>query len=167
MCHGFKFFCFLILTSFFIQAQEPEIPHYFQFLKPLIGKTWVAPFPGGGGSDTQVFEWVYEGKFLRNTHFVKDAEGKTVYEGETIFAWDYKKKAVVWWYWNTTGGHMVGTMWEEDGVQIFEGENNAPAGQTAKARGAFKIKEGSWTSIQYFWKDGAWAKQGEMIFKAQ
>lgn len=143
---------------------EPTVPEHFKALSPLVGKTWVGSFPGGA-SDTQKFEWLYNGKFLRNTHWVKNAGGDVVYEGETVFAWDHKKKTVVWWYWNTTGGHMTGTLWEEDGAYMFEGENNAPDGQTAKARGAYLIGKDSWTSVQYFWKDGAWQKQGEVVFK--
>lgn len=156
--------CFILLSAYGFST-EPAIPEHFKSFAPLIGKQWVAQFPGGG-SDTQMFEWVYEGKFLRNSHFVKNAEGKKVYEGETIFAWDFKEKKVAWWYWNTTGGHIIGIMWPEDGKLIFEGENNAPGGQTSKVRGAFLMSKDTWTSVQYFWKDGAWVKQGEMSFKA-
>src|SRR5690348_13035634 len=54
-------------------------------LAPLCGRTWIAQFPKGGLSDTQTYEPMLGGQFIRNEHAVADASGKVVYSGETIY----------------------------------------------------------------------------------
>jgi hypothetical protein len=46
---------------------------------PLVGREWLAEFPGNNVTDTQRFEWALGAKFLRNVHHVR-AGGKVVYE---------------------------------------------------------------------------------------
>ena len=85
-----------------------EINKALEPFAPLVGTSWVATFPNGA-SDEQKFEWLYDGRFLRNTHEVKSPEGAVVYAGETIYAVD-TDGTIGWWYWNTTGGYMTGTV---------------------------------------------------------
>jgi hypothetical protein len=125
------------------------------------GTQWIGRFPDGDLTDEQRFEWVYGGRFLRNTHRVRNAAGDVVYEGETIFAWDPSNDRIAWWYWNTTGGHITGTMVETEQGWISEGENHAPSGQTPRVRGAMvDITSVSWESVQYFERDGEWIEHG-------
>ena len=69
-------------------AAANAAPGHLDALKPLIGRDWSAPLPGGQVTDTQRFEWMYGNRFIRNTHWVKTPNGDVVYEGETVYAWD-------------------------------------------------------------------------------
>jgi len=134
-------------------------------LEPLTAHEWVAPFPNGKLTDTQRFEWMYGRKFLRNPHQVKDASGKVVYEGETIYGFDAAKGAVRWWYFNATGGFIDGTVGEEpDGTLLFEGENHAGKQQTAKVRTTSLVDGDRWTSTTWFWRDGDWKQERVLEF---
>ena len=96
--------------------EASEIPEHFLPFEALVGGAWLGTFPDGKLTDRQVFEWIYDGKFLRNTHAVLGAGGKAVYEGETIYAWDHAKERVAWWYFNTTGGTWTSTSLFHDGT---------------------------------------------------
>ena len=151
-----------------IRAAEapPAVPQALRPFAPLVGTTWVATFPNGKLTDEQKFEWVYGGKFLRNQHWVRTTDGKTVYEGETIYAWDPLAEQVVWWYWNASGGYVAGTMSATEGGWLFEGVNHAPKTQTPKVRGVIRaITAESWESVQYFERDGKWVEQFAIVYR--
>ena len=157
-----------MITTFLLLAllagDGPAIPDHFKAFTPLIGKDWRATFQDGKVSDVQRFEWIYGGKFMRNTHWVRDAAGKVTYEGETVYAWDYKKKRLAWYYFNTSGGHMVGWVEGKGNGMTAYGANNAP-GQTAEVKGEMLIEAGQFISVQYFMKDGAWAQEFRVVYK--
>jgi hypothetical protein len=131
---------------------------------PLIGGTWSADF-NADVHDEQQYEWVYGGKFLRNRHWVKTKDGKVVYEGETIYAWDERESKLVAWYWNATGGFVEGTVEWDRTKMIFEGENHAGAKQTERVRSSAEIRPDEWIATGYFWKDGAWVPQGTRTYR--
>lgn len=134
-------------------------------LSPLVAQRWIGTFPNGKMTDEQQFEWVFGGKFLRNTHQVRNEAGKVVYEGETIYAWDPKGEQIVWWYWNTTGGFITGTLAGRGELWLAEGVNHA-VGQTPAVRSELRISQDSWESINYFQREGAWKEQFRMTFRA-
>lgn len=115
--------------------------------------------------DEQRFEWVYGGKFVRNPHWVKDASGKVVYEGETIYAFDPREQRLVWWYWNATGGFILGTAEWSGAHAEFVGENHAPGTQTERVRSTADLGDGEWKSTGWFWKDGVWVEQGKRTYR--
>jgi hypothetical protein len=126
---------------------------------PLVGREWVAEFPGNDVTDTQRFEWALGARFLRNTHQVR-AGGKVVYEGETIYAWDQRAKRIVWWYWNSTGGYVTGTMAiREDGAIVASGENHGAADQLDRVRTIMRVGTDEWTSAGAQERDGKWTEQ--------
>jgi hypothetical protein len=133
--------------------------------EPLVGTVWVASFPGSEMIDEQEFEWVFGGKFLRNVHRVKNAEGSVVYEGETIYAWDVTTQTVVWWYWNSTGGYVTGTLEKTTDGWAFEGANHARPPQPERVRGLFRLgSAGEWHSVQYFEGEDGWEERFTMTF---
>lgn len=126
---------------------------------PLVGRDWIAEFPGNGVTDTQRFEWAVGAKFLRNVHHVR-ASGKIVYEGETIYAWDQPTQRIVWWYWNSTGGYVIGTIAiREDGALVADGENHGAADQLDRVRSTMRIGTNQWTSVGAQQRDGKWTEQ--------
>jgi hypothetical protein len=135
-------------------------------LAGLVGPVWVAQFPGGKLTDTQVWSWVYDGKFLRSVHEVQDLDGRVVYGGETIYAWDARAERLVWWYVNATGGFVTGTL-EPDGEGRFQvaGENHGPSEQLQEVRGVLALEEGGWSSTSLALTDGTWREQAVLVFR--
>ena len=86
------------------QARTPD----FRPLEFLVGDCWVGTFPDGKQTDEHCFEWVYDRKFIRDRHVVRN--GKAPYAGETLYGWDAKAKRLAFWYWNSDGEVMVGTV---------------------------------------------------------
>jgi hypothetical protein len=86
------------------QVQTPD----FRPLEFLVGDCWAGTFPDGKQTDEHCFEWVYDRKFIRDRHVVRN--GKAPYAGETLYGWDTKEKRLAFWYWNSEGEVMVGTV---------------------------------------------------------
>ena len=150
-------------TSAAAAAVEPIEP--LRPLAALVGPTWVAKFPNGKLTDTQTWTWAYGGKFLRSIHEVRDAQGKVVYGGETIYAWDARASQLVWWYFNATGGFVEGTLVPDgEASYLVEGENHAPASQKQVIRGVMELGNGTWSSTSLEEKDGAWREAAVLEF---
>jgi len=135
-------------------------------LAALVGHPWVAALPGGKLTDTQSWTWLYGGKFLRSEHQVRDAEGHTVYSGETIYAWDAREEKLVWWYINATGGFVEGTF-VPDGERSYrvEGKNHGPSSQKDEIHGLMEIQDGTWSSTALELRDGAWHEASKLEFR--
>jgi hypothetical protein len=86
------------------QARSPD----FRPLEFLVGDCWVGTFPDGKQTDEHCFEWVYDRKFIRDRYVVRN--GKAPYAGETLYGWDARAKRMAFWYWNSDGEVMVGTV---------------------------------------------------------
>lgn len=145
-------------------AVEPIEP--LRPLVGLVGHPWVATFPNGKLTDTQDWSWAYGGKFLRSTHEVRDADGRVVYGGETIYAWDARASQLVWWYFNATGGFVEGTL-QPDGAgrYLIEGDNHGPATQKQEIRGILELGERTWSSISLEERDGEWRETVALEFR--
>ena len=132
----------------------------------LVGGTWTAAF-NAEIHDEQSYSWVFGGRFLRNRHQVRTTkDGQVVYEGETIYAVDPTTSQLVWWYWNATGGHIVGTAHWEDGICILEGDNHGAPGQTQRVRSTLEYEVDGWTSkIWYLATDGSWEPRNTRAYR--
>jgi hypothetical protein len=118
-------------------------------LKPmqfLVGSCWTGTFPNSQSTDTHCFEAVYDGKFIRDRHVVRGAAKP--YEGETIYAWDAKRKAIVYTYWASDGGLSTGTAAPDSAGNLrftedYAGPEGAQALENLWARqgdGGFEIR---------------------------
>jgi hypothetical protein len=143
-------------------AFEP-VPVLARFA-PLVGGTWTAEL-NAEATDEQTYVWLYGGKFLRNAHRVTNRKGEVVYEGETIYAFDARGQGLVWWYWNSTGGHIVGTGAWNGARCEFEGENHAGPDQTERVKARIEVGAGELVRTSWFWKDGAWVDQGTRTYR--
>lgn len=148
----------LIGTGATPPAQTPTSPKAaLAVLAPLAGADWRAALPGGQLTDTQHFEWMYSEMFVRSTHHVDSADGKSVYKGETVYGWDARAHQIVWWYWNETGGYLTGTMKANaDGSLLLEGDNHGPADQLDRTRQTIRIAGDSWTMETSQQQGGQW-----------
>jgi hypothetical protein len=88
-----------------LQGQSSGQPD-FRPLEFLVGHCWVGTFPDGKQTDEHCFEWVFDHKFIRDRHVVRN--GKAPYEGETLYGWDPKEKRLAFWYWNSEGEILRG-----------------------------------------------------------
>ena len=81
-------------------------------LKPmsfLAGYCWKGNIPASASTDEHCFEWVLDGKALRDTHTVRTA-GKPDYVGETTYYWSAISKKVEYLYLENQGGMSRGEM---------------------------------------------------------
>ena len=73
----------------------------------LAGNCWVGTFPDGKLTDEHCFEWLYDGRWLRDRHVVR---GGKPYAGETTYGWDGAAQRLGFWYFNSDGvlttGHV-------------------------------------------------------------
>jgi hypothetical protein len=110
----------VVLSTAASFAQSPAPPT--DPLKPLAflaGSCWIGPFPDGKSTDEHCFEWMFDGKFLRDLHIVTGAAKP--YAGESVFGWDAKEKKVTYWYFNSLGNYSVGTAeFTPDGILFPE-----------------------------------------------
>lgn len=86
---------------------QPQTPD-FRPLEFVVGDCWVGTFPNGKATDEHCFEWVFDRKFIRDRHVVRNAEGP--YSGEALYGWDPREKRLAFWYWNSEGEVLVGTV---------------------------------------------------------
>ncbi len=142
-------------------------------LTPLIGE-WTADFPNGM-TDTKRFEPMVGGTFLRSVHWVTDAEGRVVYEGESIYGPDPEADpasgAMLWWYFNATGGWMHGTLVVRgDGTLLFDGDNHATGNQTPRVMVIIDLDEvaaGRYSNKSWSWHEGRWVAEGELAYRRE
>lgn len=97
-------------------AAEP-----IEALKPmafLAGHCWKGDFTDAKQTDEHCFQWLYNGKALRDTHTVR-AAGRPDYVGETTYYWDSASRRVEWLYLENAGGLSRGTVQSEPGALVF------------------------------------------------
>ncbi|MGB5132986.1 MAG: hypothetical protein WBO00_10245 [Steroidobacteraceae bacterium] len=82
-------------------ADDPLAPLAF-----LAGHCWITRFEDGRKSDMHCYEWMHDGKQLRDRHVVHGSE--PAYRGETIYAWHGGRKRIEYRYWNSLGGQSDG-----------------------------------------------------------
>ncbi len=89
-------------------AQKSTTPNMLAPLSFLAGSCWKGTFAGRNVTDEHCFQWIYDGRFLRDRHVVL---GDSVpYEGETTYAWDAPHKQIVYWYIARPGFYSQGTV---------------------------------------------------------
>jgi hypothetical protein len=120
-----------LLCLRFVANAEP-----IEALKPmafLAGHCWKGEFADGKATDEHCFEWVYDGRALRDTHTVR-APGRPNYVGETTYYWDASAKRVEFLYIENLGGVSRGRMESEPGVLIFPPTQYAADGEAMTYR---------------------------------
>lgn len=109
------------------QTPSPD----FKPLEFLVGHCWIGTFPDGKNTDEHCFEWVFDHKFIRDRHVVRATAGSTAapYQGESLYGWDAKEQQLAYWYWNTNGQMITGSVAYEGKDIIFPGRYDTPKGQ--------------------------------------
>lgn len=112
----------VLLLSSPAAAGEAAGADRFEALRFLVGDCWRGDF-GDGRVDTQCYDQLYDGAFVRSRHEVAKAgdDGRR-YGGETVFSWDGTHERIRFHYFASTGsvseGHFASA--DEDGLVIPE-----------------------------------------------
>lgn len=88
----------------------------FQPLAFLVGSCWRGTFPDGRHVDEHCFDWMYDGKFIRDRHEVR---GGDPYRGETVYSVDPLSRRVAFWYWSSDGMTMTGQVVPRGDTLVF------------------------------------------------
>jgi hypothetical protein len=123
-----------------IAGEEGAEADHFAPLAFLAGECWKGSFPDGKATDEHCFEWMFGGKFLRDRHVVEGRE--TPYQGETIYAWDPARNAIVYWYVNSDGGFSTGALHVEGDSLVFPDETYVNEGVELRFRSVWR-RDGS------------------------
>jgi hypothetical protein len=135
----------------------------FAPIAPLVGHCWRAPMDQPGMHDLQCFEWMFERKFVRNTHVVTNPQ--PIYSGETIYRHDPDAKQLGFHYFTSTGalsqGHLHPT---ENGYLIPETHVGAD-GKRTELRSRFEILDATHFRVRTEILEGeAWGIRGERLY---
>lgn len=91
-------------------------------LKPLAflaGSCWRGTFPDGKATDEHCFDWILNGRYMRDTHVVRGAGAD--YEGVTLIGWDPGRNATSYWYFTNEAHLSQGTVEAaHDGISFRE-----------------------------------------------
>src|SRR6476661_2518302 len=122
------------VLSLFHLPQQRTTPD-FRPLEFLVGHCWVGRFPDGKATDRHCYEWVFDRKFIRDRHVVR--KGEAPYAGETLYGWDAKAGRPVFWYWNSDGEMLTGSVEYRDRTIVFPTRYQTASG-TVELRAIWK-----------------------------
>jgi hypothetical protein len=134
--HERKLLTALFCLSLSAAAEAPQPPAHFAAMAYLAGHCWLGQFPGGKLTDEHCYDWVYGGYFLRDRHVVRG--GPEDYFGETMYAWDAKRGAVVYQYWDSTGGTSHGETRTDGNTLLFPADEYVNDGEPTLFRAKWK-----------------------------
>ena len=155
-CRPFFLVLVLCIATKVVSEERPVAAPYRPFAF-LVGHTWEGTFPDGKTIDRHTYEWVYGGKFIRDTHVVTSSGGK--YEGETIFAWNSNNKQVVFWYIANNGTYSQGTVDVDGETFTVDEQHQGRETQVLKTKWE-KVSDSEYRVETYREKD----KQQQLLF---
>ena len=164
-----RFLCFLVVAagSTLASASRGKTPLTSELapLAFLAGQCWSGPFGDGKTTDEDCFEWVYDGRFLRDRHIVRG--GKKPYRGETLYYWDAAGNSITYIYFNSDGGVSRGTARAEGDTLVFPSERHTFEGGATREYGTTWKREGDdrYVAITSELKDGKWQEAWRVDFK--
>lgn len=122
----------------------------------LAGHCWKGAMPNSTATDEHCFAWVYEGRFLRDRHVVRDG-GKTTYEGETTYYWNAGAKQLEYFYITANGGNVQGRVAPEADAIVFPAATLAAGGKSYKFRGRWKqLGDDAYEVLREYETDKGW-----------
>lgn len=149
------------LLSFTAVAAETPAP--FAAIAPLVGHCWRAPMSEPGMFDLQCFEWMFDGKFVRNTHVVTNP--KPIYSGETIYRLDPETKRLGFHYFTSTGALSQGHLQPADNGYLVPETHVGADGRRTELRSRFEILDATHFRVRTEVLEGeAWGIKGERLY---
>jgi hypothetical protein len=114
--------------------QPPKLHAAFGWFPELAGSCWKGDHPDGRTSDKQCYRVQYGG-LLRGTIEIS-REGRSVFEGEGVFAVEAGSRHVAFAQWGGGGTYATGEMTLEGDRLVFR--NRDPDGSLLKVRSAWR-----------------------------
>jgi hypothetical protein len=152
----------LICAAAAVGAADAPAPRPFAALEPLIGHCWRAPI-GEKMHDLQCYEWMFDGKFVRNTHVVLDPA--PVYSGETIFRFDPDAKRIGFHYFTSTGALSQGHVEPSENGYLVPESHVGADGTRTELRSRFDHLDASHFRVRTeVLKGEVWGINGERIY---
>jgi hypothetical protein len=136
---------------------ETPAPSPYQPLAFLVGHCWRGSFPGGQVSDEHCFSWIYDGKFVRDQHVVRHADGKPDDLGESIYVWDASAAQLQYLYIESDGGFSRGNLSAEGETLVFPPTRYAEHGQEQTYRSRWQRSgPAAYDVVTEFQVNGQW-----------
>jgi hypothetical protein len=114
--------------------EPPGLPAGFGWFSELAGSCWKGDHPDGKSSDKQCYT-VQFGGLLRGTIEIS-REGRTVFEGEGVFAIEAGSRHVAFAQWGSGGTYATGEMRVDGDRLVFR--NRDPDGGLLAVRSAWR-----------------------------
>ena len=149
---------------FFLMLPALATAEPIEALKPmafLAGHCWKGEFPDGKQTDEHCFQWLYDGKALRDTHTVR-ALGRPDYVGESTYYWDSAAKRVEFLYFENQGGISRGTMQSSKDALVFPPTQYVADGKTMTYRVRWSLID---DNAYEAWSEMRGAKDWVTMFK--
>jgi hypothetical protein len=156
---------FVLLLAAGPALSEPAVRAELKPLEFLVGRCWSTTFPNGTTTDTHCFEPALDGRVVRDRHVVRS--GGKPYEGETVYAWDPRRRKIVYTYWASDGAMSTGAVAADTvGNLVFE-ENYASEDDELVLRSIWTRhgEDGFETHVTQQNKDGDWQEAWRRQFR--
>jgi hypothetical protein len=124
-----KLFAPLLLLPLLPGFAATETQAMYQPLAFLAGHCWKGSLPGGKLTDEHCFNWIYDGKFLRDVHTLRGA-GRPDAQGESTYFWNSSAKQIEYLYIESDGGFSRGPVSTDKNVLVFPDTNFVENGKT-------------------------------------
>ena len=163
-----SFACFTLTATLASIAPASSAPaNRTTQLEPLAflaGHCWSGPFADGKATDEHCFEWMYDGRFLRDRHIVRG--GAKPYRGETLYYWDAAEKVVAYIYFNSDGGVSRGTVKAEGDSLVFPSERYSDGGATREFGTTWRREaDDRYVAVTRELKSGQWQEAWRVDFR--
>jgi hypothetical protein len=131
---------------------------------PYVGKTWRGEFKNSTKEkpmfDVSRWEVALKGKAIRTTHSVNDG----IYGGETIIMWDADKKALVAFYFTTSGFYTQSTFEFNDGKLHSREAVKGNAQGITEVEAVSELTDGKLHVKSRYLKNGEWIDGHEITY---
>ncbi len=145
--------------------ERVELPG-LAWLGDLAGACWTGSTTEGKVKDTQCYGTQY-GRFLRGTIQLGNQggeAGKSPYEGDSVWAWDPKKKKISFYYWSSAGTFGVSEGFVEGEVIRFPDPPKLDARQPPTRSTWIRLDENSYKVIREKKIKGAWKETASVVY---
>jgi len=158
-------FCLLLPAAVRADAAPAEA---FKPMAFLAGHCWKGAFPNKPLTEEHCFEWVYDGRFLRDRHKVR-GDGQPDYLGETIYYWDAAAKQIQFLYIENQGGVSKGSVAAaNDGLVFPPASYVDDEGQEQTYRSHWQRNgDGAYEAVNEFKTKDGWVVAWKVLMQKQ
>lgn len=136
----------------------------FGWFGRLAGACWKGDTQPNGVSDTQCYSTQY-GQYIRGTIEIRGLPSR--FEGDSVFAWDAKRRLIEYTQWSSGGTTRVGEA-AFDGEALVFPDALRPGALAPKARNVWRrIDDDSFRVTRERNEDGQWKEAFTVVYRRQ